>query len=239
MMTMPTPKCPKCGRNMDFCQMGKGDEDYWECDPYPNLNAHEDCVNIWHSDAQADYIAALEAQLADLERQLTALRLTEDQPPEPRQNPECPTCKIIMILNKDGHGAYWECPQCQSQYDVQKVEFSPTVRELHDAAMNLAQYMHISKHEKWGLTNEVFIAAYELEYQAAKEAIRHAEEQQRECEPTRSILLKSAAWLAWNAELWEDAIETANECLRGKPDDIIRAEMADCIARSKKDMRDE
>lgn len=85
----------------------------------------------------------------------------------------------------------------------------PTVRTLHDSAIEATHEAHASYRRAYSLERQAFeiVAALPAEGR----------------EPTFSILCSSAAWLAFNANFHRDAIELAERGLvEGKPDGYIR-----------------
>lgn len=97
-----------------------------------------------------------------------------------------------------------------------------TVRELHNQAMLLAQQSQIARIEGQDPT---------LAIKLAKDAFRYESEaallvpNTREAEPTRSILYRSAASLAFQAELFTDAQRFVMQGLSGFPPPRERAEL--------------
>lgn len=101
----------------------------------------------------------------------------------------------------------------------------PTVRELHDKAMELAQDAVVARHEaRMADYKHLCGEAYQYERQAADmlppEAVR---------EPSRGILYRSAAWLAHNAERYQEAFDTAQEGAKGQVPAWLQAELAEVI----------
>lgn len=92
-----------------------------------------------------------------------------------------------------------------------------TVRILHDEAMRESDVLYVAKRTGATITDEIIqssIRAYHLERQAAELVLIS---EVPTCEPTRSILYRSAGWLAFHAGLYADAVEMANEGLAGRP----------------------
>ncbi|HSH83397.1 MAG TPA: hypothetical protein VLA19_33100, partial [Herpetosiphonaceae bacterium] len=56
-------------------------------------------------------------------------------------------------------------------------------------------------------------------------------------EPTRSILYRSAAWLALQANLPDDAVRLAEHGLAGSPPPEIAAELAEALATARMSMQ--
>ena len=101
-----------------------------------------------------------------------------------------------------------------------------TVRSLHDEAMALAQLALVARHTG-DLARAAALAreACGLEAQAASLVPEGADS-----EPTRSILHRSAAWLALDANLPEEAIRLAERGLAGSPPAAIAVELKEVLA---------
>ena len=100
----------------------------------------------------------------------------------------------------------------------------PTVRELHNQAMAITTptlFTDMPDDEKRSL----FRQGLELERQAA-DRIPNA----RESEPTRSILYRSASWMAVHAGEPDEALRLAREGLAGFPPPSVAAELHEVIA---------
>ena len=96
-----------------------------------------------------------------------------------------------------------------------------TVRELHDKAMALAMDATIARHEARHEDYKRLCAeAYQYERQAADMLLR---------EQSRGILYRSAAWLAHNAGMYQEAFDTAQEGARNKVPAWLMAELAEVI----------
>lgn len=95
------------------------------------------------------------------------------------------------------------------------------INQLHDQAMDLAEkaFLAQQKGDKIGfvrLSKEAFL----LEKAAAMLL-----KDKPEIEPSRSILFKSAAFLAYDAQEYQSCRDMITYTLLGKPDAIIKAEM--------------
>lgn len=75
-MTLPTPKCKICNREMVFNKDADWDAGYWCCEKEHTRNGIGISTAIAHEDAQADYIATLEAENAALKAQIEILELS-------------------------------------------------------------------------------------------------------------------------------------------------------------------
>ncbi len=101
-----------------------------------------------------------------------------------------------------------------------------SVRSLHDEAMELAQLALVARHT--GTVERAAALAREawgLEAQAAGLVPDEAAS-----EPTRSILYRSAAWLALDANLPDEGIRLAERALAGCPPASIAAELEEALA---------
>ena len=99
---------------------------------------------------------------------------------------------------------------------------------FHDQAMHFAN-LALSK-EKNGNSKEAkqyFKEAFELEQQAAMSLVNDFEK-----EPSRSVLFRSAAYLALKAELYREAERMAAFGLSGNPPDEIADELRDVFSQS-------
>jgi hypothetical protein len=95
------------------------------------------------------------------------------------------------------------------------------VNQLHEQAMNIAEEMYFAQREKdTAAVKKWAIAAFELEKKAAMSLV-----EDYTIEPTRSVLFKSAACLAINAELYREAEQMIGFALSGNPVNEIRAEL--------------
>lgn len=109
-----------------------------------------------------------------------------------------------------------------------------TVRELHHQAMELAENIIVKRHNGEDFKDDAS-RAFDLERQAAQMIVLGGER----AEPSRSILYRSAAWLAVNAERYAEAVECAEEGLKGVVHSNVRRELEDVrkIAKRKVDLR--
>ena len=98
-----------------------------------------------------------------------------------------------------------------------------TVRELHDKAMNLAHLAVVARHnQEWERAELLARQAYECESQAA-ELIP----EQQTSEPTRSILYRSAASLAYQCKEFAVAQRLIAKGLSGYPLPQVEQELKD------------
>jgi hypothetical protein len=104
-------------------------------------------------------------------------------------------------------------------------EIQLSVRELHDKAMELADYSFIAKHNG----KEEDAIRYASEACIYETMAANSIERLESSEPTRSILYRSAAWLAYNAKDYEMARDLAKEGLKGFPPPEIREELLDVL----------
>lgn len=101
------------------------------------------------------------------------------------------------------------------------------VRELHDKAMRLAQLAMVARHKrKWDEAEALAREACEYESQAA-DLVPHEEAS----EPTRSILYRSAAWLAYDAKEFQKTRCLIATGLAGHPSPRIETELTDLLAK--------
>ncbi len=100
--------------------------------------------------------------------------------------------------------------------------------ELHRKAMEMADQAEIAKLKKeFQLANDLFIEAFLFEAQAAK-ILENSTGQ--EAEPTRSVLFRSAASLAIDCKLWQDAEKLIGLGMSGNPPAEIAAELRDLFS---------
>jgi hypothetical protein len=95
------------------------------------------------------------------------------------------------------------------------------IEQLHNQAMNLAENAFLAQQK--GDTNtfvQLSKEAFLLEKAAAMLL-----QNKSEAEPSRSILFKSAAFLAFDAQEFQECRNMITYTLLGKPDALIKAEM--------------
>lgn len=98
-----------------------------------------------------------------------------------------------------------------------------TVKDLHRQAMQLADLGHAARREgKPEIAREHFAKAYRLERAAAEQLFTRLD-----AEPSRSILLRSAATLAVEANQFVDAEQMVCTALAGQPPVEIAEELRD------------
>ena len=103
---------------------------------------------------------------------------------------------------------------------------NPSVRQLHNLAMDFAERAMLAEKEKnYTLYSELNLQAYKLERQAAEAALVIGKE------PTRSILLRSAATLALECKLAREAERLISIALSGEPPNEIAEELRDLLER--------
>jgi hypothetical protein len=102
-----------------------------------------------------------------------------------------------------------------------------SINELHDEAMRIAQHALLAQMQGQ-LSEFVHLSkeAFFLERIAAQQILLS----HPEAEPSRTILFKSAAFLAYDAALYSECNEMITQTLAGRPDAIIKAEMKDLLA---------
>ena len=95
------------------------------------------------------------------------------------------------------------------------------IDQLHTQAMDLAENAFLAQ-QKGDKTAFVQLSkeAFLLEKAAAMLL-----QNKLDAEPSRSILFKSAAFLAFDAQEFQECRDMINYTLLGKPDDIIKTEM--------------
>lgn len=97
------------------------------------------------------------------------------------------------------------------------------VRELHDKAMQLAQLALIARHnQEWEKAESLARQSYEYEVQAAEFI-----PEDKSSEPTRSILYRSAASLAYQCKEFDTAQRLIAKGLSGYPPPQIEQELKD------------
>ena len=101
-------------------------------------------------------------------------------------------------------------------------------QNLHRQAMSIInEAMHNPNEEIRNdevLLKEAHKKAYRLEFKAA-EAIPLDPKN----EPTRSVLYRSAGWMAFHADLYDEAMLCANEGLKGCTDNQTKQELNDLL----------
>lgn len=88
-----------------------------------------------------------------------------------------------------------------------------TLAALHNEAMRLVQEAILLN-----------VKAFEMEKRAAMSLL-----EKKDKEPTRSILFKSAGWIALKCEMFQEAEQMARHGLNGNPPDEIRVELEDIL----------
>lgn len=95
------------------------------------------------------------------------------------------------------------------------------IKQLHNQAMNLAENAFLAQQK--GDTNAFILLSKEAFLLEKSAAIML--QNQSDSEPSRSILFKSAAFLAFDAQEFQECRNMITYTLLGKPDAIIKAEM--------------
>lgn len=96
-----------------------------------------------------------------------------------------------------------------------------TIRELHNKAMILLQEAIVSRHNGDDDTaNKIYKEAFILESQAADLVSK-----KENSEPTRSILYRSAASLAYQAGEFDSSLNLIGKCLSGEPNVRVKEEI--------------
>lgn len=104
-------------------------------------------------------------------------------------------------------------------HNIRMKDVPASTTGLHDQAMNYAHDAFILRLRDQKQADELFQKAYVLELQAA-ESLKATTR-----EPSRSILYRSAAWLALHCTDYEGALYCAMVGLAGNPPADIRAEL--------------
>lgn len=100
-------------------------------------------------------------------------------------------------------------------------------KPLHNEAMDLASKANFFK--RLG-DQEAAKEHYEKAFEKEEQAVMILEDK-HDCEPTRGVLFRSAAWLAINAGMYEDGREMAMKGLQGKQlHNEIKAELEEALA---------
>lgn len=107
----------------------------------------------------------------------------------------------------------------------------PTVRELHNKAMELLNIAIMKNQENnYEMSKKLLTEAFEYEYEATKVLDSVDKNRKSESsEPTRSILYQSTASLAMRLEDYSTAINMIHEGLRGFPPLKIRDKLFDLL----------
>jgi uncharacterized protein (UPF0297 family) len=99
------------------------------------------------------------------------------------------------------------------------------VNQLHEQAMDIAEEMYFAQRKKdAAAVKEWAKSAFDLEQKAAMLLVNDYD-----IEPTRSVLFKSAACLAINAEMYQTAEQMIGFALSGTPPYEIRNELKDLL----------
>lgn len=99
------------------------------------------------------------------------------------------------------------------------------VNNLHEQAMNLAEEVYLAQRKKDTETAEKWAKkSFELEKKAAMLLVNDYD-----VEPTRSVLFKGAACLAFNAKLYREAEQMIGFALTGNPPVEIGEELRNLL----------
>lgn len=100
-----------------------------------------------------------------------------------------------------------------------------SVRELHDEAMQYAQIALVAREQgQSDKASKHAFTAYQKEREALNTFLANAKDEAR-IEPTRSILIHSAASLAYQAGLLDDALRLVEQGLQGTPSWRVQADL--------------
>lgn len=106
-----------------------------------------------------------------------------------------------------------------------------TVRDLHEAMEKAEKAMFARQRGHSVFAAKLSRQAYALEREAADQL-----EAKPESEPSRSVIYRSAAWLAFNGNMVVSAEDAALQGLAGQPPGVIRAELEDVLKQAREAM---
>jgi hypothetical protein len=95
------------------------------------------------------------------------------------------------------------------------------IDQLHNQAMDLAENAFLAQQKG----DKIAFVQLSREAFLLEKAAALLLQNQFEAEPTRSILFKSAAFLAFDAQEYQECRDMITYTLLGKPDDLIKTEM--------------
>lgn len=102
------------------------------------------------------------------------------------------------------------------------------IQELHREAVNLAKQANLElDNQNFAEYKRLITNAYELERKAA-EFLKH----EIKSEPTRSVLYRSAATLAFQCEKYSESIDLIAQALSGNPFEEIKVELIDLLTKA-------
>lgn len=105
-------------------------------------------------------------------------------------------------------------------------QMNSQINALHSKAMDIAEKAFVAKRKgKLKETKKLSVEAFEYERDAALLLLDNFE-----IEPTRSLLFRSAACLAFDAENYSQARQMADYALQGNPPAEIKEELNDLLA---------
>ena len=96
-----------------------------------------------------------------------------------------------------------------------------SINQLHEEAMNMAENAFLAQQKGDKMT---FVQLSKKAFLLEKEAALLLQNK-LDAEPNRSVLFKSAAFLAFDAQEYQECRDMITYTLLGKPDNIIKAEM--------------
>lgn len=111
------------------------------------------------------------------------------------------------------------------------MNYARQVNQLHDQAMNLTDSAFIArKNRNMEQAQAYFRQAFELEREAALLVVEHTpQEDIASTEPTRSVLLRSAATLALDVDEIREAERLVALGLAGNPPEMIASELREVL----------
>ncbi len=96
-----------------------------------------------------------------------------------------------------------------------------SIDQLHNQAMDLAENAFLARQKG----DKIAFVQLSREAFLLEKAAAMLLQNQFDAEPTRSILFKSAAFLAFDAQEYQECRDMITYTLLGKPDEIIKTEM--------------
>lgn len=99
------------------------------------------------------------------------------------------------------------------------------IKDLHSEAINLAKNANVFLNDgNFDEYKRLTLDAYNLEKQAAEQL-----KERKDIEPTRSVLYRSAATLAFKCEKYSESIDLITQALSGNPFEEIKLELLDLL----------
>lgn len=108
---------------------------------------------------------------------------------------------------------------------ISEKDLAEYVDFLHDKDMDTAKIAFSIKNEGDEVDSDYLKRLFQISYEAEIRAAGHANQIREELEPTTSILYHSAAHLAHNAGMKDEAEAAAWKCLAGKFADEFKEEL--------------